>query len=165
MNKNVLVLNSDFSPLHICSTQRAFILSLTDKVDVLRHYDSYMCSATEMYKVPSVIRLKNYIHRPYRDVQLTKKNVHIRDNYTCQYCGKQSKDLTVDHIIPIKKKGSFAWDNLVSCCKKCNNKKDCKTLEESGMVLKSKPKKPSFAIFFKMKHSSNQYWQDFLPNW
>ena len=43
----------------------------------------------------------------------------------CYYCGKpfESKDLTMDHIIPLARGGRSTKDNIVTCCKACNTKK------------------------------------------
>ena len=37
--------------------------------------------------MPSIIRMLYYIRRPMQKVALTKKNILLRDDYTCQYCG------------------------------------------------------------------------------
>jgi 5-methylcytosine-specific restriction protein A len=43
----------------------------------------------------------------------------------CYYCGGlfKPKDLTMDHIVPLARGGRSTKDNLVTCCKDCNNKK------------------------------------------
>jgi 5-methylcytosine-specific restriction endonuclease McrA len=43
----------------------------------------------------------------------------------CYYCGniQKPKDLTMDHIVPLARGGKSTKDNLVTCCKECNNKK------------------------------------------
>ena len=43
----------------------------------------------------------------------------------CYYCSKlfKPKDLTMDHIVPLARGGRSTKDNLVACCKECNNKK------------------------------------------
>jgi 5-methylcytosine-specific restriction endonuclease McrA len=43
----------------------------------------------------------------------------------CWYCGLQVgfKNLTMDHVIPLSRGGRSTKDNLVPCCKECNNKK------------------------------------------
>jgi 5-methylcytosine-specific restriction endonuclease McrA len=43
----------------------------------------------------------------------------------CYYCGRllEPKDLTMDHIIPLARGGRSTKENLVPCCKECNNKK------------------------------------------
>jgi len=43
----------------------------------------------------------------------------------CYYCAKpfKPKDLTMDHLVPLARGGRSTKDNLVTCCKECNNKK------------------------------------------
>lgn len=64
--------------------------------------------------------------------------LHKRDGGRCGYCGIHTspKEGTIDHIIPVSKGGQTIWTNVVWCCKKCNCKKDNKSLEESGMQLR-----------------------------
>lgn len=165
MDGKVLVLNSDYYPLHVCNVKRAIILLLSGKVDVLQNHDNrYLASAKELFPIPSIIRLRQYVRRTRSDVQLSRKNIHIRDKYTCQYCGKKLKELTVDHIVPIKRGGKFTWENLVACCHKCNNTKDANTPEEVNMKLLSNPRKPSYPMLLKVKYSNCSEWDDYLPN-
>ena len=64
---------------------------------------------------------------------------------TCWYCGQQVgyANLTMDHVIPLARGGRSTKDNLVPCCKECNNKK--KSLlpvewSEYMEALKTRPK-------------------------
>jgi 5-methylcytosine-specific restriction protein A len=43
----------------------------------------------------------------------------------CYYCGRlfEPRDLTMDHIVPLARGGKSTKENLVTCCKECNNKK------------------------------------------
>ncbi len=43
----------------------------------------------------------------------------------CYFCGKKTafKNLTMDHLVPLARGGLSTKDNLVPCCKDCNNKK------------------------------------------
>ena len=47
------------------------------------------------------------------------------DEGKCYYCGTEvpSKELTMDHIVPIIRGGKSTKNNVVSACKECNNKK------------------------------------------
>jgi 5-methylcytosine-specific restriction endonuclease McrA len=85
---------------------------------------------------------------PYKRIILSRKNILRRDNHKCQYCGS-TVNLTVDHIIPKSKGGEDIWENLVTACIKCNNKKGDRTPEDAKMVLKVSPKKPSHITFIK----------------
>ena len=43
----------------------------------------------------------------------------------CEYCGAEVsvKSLTMDHVIPLARGGRSEKNNLVACCKECNNRK------------------------------------------
>ncbi len=165
MNSRVLVLNQDFSPLMVCSVQRAFILVYLNKSEMVRPANGYkLHSVTQSYAMPSVIRLNRYVHAPYKGVNLTRQNIFKRDNSECQYCGTR-KDLTLDHVIPSSRGGAHSWLNLATACKRCNAKKGDYTPEEAEMTLKKRPHKPSYAIFLKdYANGSVGEWDDFLDS-
>jgi 5-methylcytosine-specific restriction endonuclease McrA len=149
MMSRVLVLNQDFSPLMVCSVERAFILVYLKKSEMVRPANGYkLHSITQSFPMPSVIRLNRYVNAPYKGVNLTRQNIFKRDNNECQYCGTR-KDLTIDHVMPRARAGKDSWTNLVTACKKCNAKKGEHTPEEANMPLKRKPYKPSYSIFLK----------------
>lgn len=155
-------MNGDYTPLNICSKKRAILLVLSNKVDVLKSCDSYMISQREMFAIPSVVRLRYQVRKPYSSIPLSKKNVYVRDYYTCQYCGSHEK-LTIDHVIPLKHGGKSTWENLVTCCFKCNNKKGDTKLEHTTFKLMSQPKKPGADLIFKYSRAHNKDWEDFIP--
>lgn len=43
----------------------------------------------------------------------------------CHYCGRKfpPSTLTMDHVVPLARGGRSVKENLVPCCKECNNKK------------------------------------------
>jgi len=94
-----------------------------------------------------VIRLKSYIKVPYNNINLTRKNILRRDNHRCGYCGRGDLIFTIDHVIPKAKGGKDSWDNLVTACLPCNNKKGDRTPDEANMILRIKPLKPSYIMF------------------
>ena len=57
------------------------------------------------------------------------------DNNSCAYCGKKHSKLELDHVIP-RGKGSDRVDNLVTCCRSCNQAKGNKPIE---VFLKDRP--------------------------
>jgi RRXRR protein/HNH endonuclease len=52
----------------------------------------------------------------------------IRDNYSCQECGKTNCVLEVHHITPRRLKGADTLSNLITLCSKCHNKSKRKSL-------------------------------------
>src|SRR5690606_13459176 len=97
---SVLVLNQNYEPLNVCNVRRAFVLVDKGKAEILEHTEGFLRSTLEAFPSPSVIRLIYMIKRPRPQMRLTRREVFVRDRYTCQYCGKQSRDLTIDHVIP-----------------------------------------------------------------
>jgi hypothetical protein len=91
--------------------------------------------------LPSVIRLLVYKHVPVRLQVTTRRNILVRDAYSCQYCGLKfhGGELTLDHVIPRSQGGKNSWENLVACCRKDNHRKADRTPEEAGMPLLRRP--------------------------
>ena len=106
------------------------------------------------YKIPHVIKLKDYVPLPYNGVVFTRKNIFLRDNYTCQYCGKTG-NLTIDHIVPRSKGGEDVWENVVTCCVRCNNRKGDRMPEEEGMKLIGTPYKPPSSLYLQITRQSS----------
>ena len=163
INNNVtLVLNASYLPLAVCSSKRALCLYFLNKVDVLMNYDQYIYSPSTRIKVPSVIKLKQYVKYNSLEVVLNRKNLLLRDNSSCQYCGSKSS-LTVDHVVPKYKGGSDTWDNLIVACSPCNSKKGNRTPKEAQMKLMKEPKKPNrFMYFNQFVKDRNAGWKDYL---
>lgn len=149
MDGKVLVLNQDFSPLAICSVNRAFLLVFLEKAELLEHDDlNTIHTISDSYKKPTVIKINRYINVPYRGVVLTRQNLFKRDGNSCQYCGSK-EDLTVDHLIPRSRGGRSVWDNLVTACKPCNSRKGDMNPDQVGLTLKRQPFKPTYLMFLK----------------
>ena len=113
--------------------------------------------------VPEIIVLNSYNGYVKLTVRLTRKNIYERDDYTCQYCGRKMKTqlLNFDHILPSSRGGKTTWENIVTSCIKCNNKKSNKTLEESGLKLIRKPHKPSW-VFPQTNFKLPKCWAEFV---
>lgn len=100
-------------------------------------------------------------------MRLTRKEIFNRDHYTCQYCGKRTHDLTLDHVIPRNKGGQHVWDNLVSACKTCNHRKAGRAPQEAHMKLLREPAKPpatSYYLFYDYLERE-EGWRKFIPGW
>lgn len=142
-----LILNASYQPLTLVSWQKALILWFQGKVEVLETYERKVRSASDSFSLPSVIRLTHYV-APQRSTRLrfSRENIYLRDNHTCQYCGKKmvSKELTLDHVVPASKFGRKDWTNMVTACRRCNHKKANRTPLGAGMPLLSEPKIPTW---------------------
>ena len=101
-------------------------------------------SPTISMKIPLVIRLVNYVHIPHCVVKFSRKNVLIRDQYTCQYCDEHfpPSTLTIDHVKPRSRGGTTVWENVATACKKCNAEKRDRTPHEARMFLNVRPRHP-----------------------
>jgi len=55
----------------------------------------------------------------------TRKLLMKRDGDFCWWCGKPLtiENSTIDHVLPQKLGGTSRKNNLVICCRRCNNKK------------------------------------------
>ncbi len=105
----VLVLNASYEPLHIVSVRRALVLLLKEKAELVEAAERTLRSVEEAHPWPLVIRLVSYVRIPQRlTLPLNRRNVFIRDEFTCQYCGRQPgrAHLTMDHVIPRSRGGA-----------------------------------------------------------
>jgi 5-methylcytosine-specific restriction endonuclease McrA len=139
---NVLVLNYDYTPLNITSTRRGYVLVDKGKAEIIKSAENPIVAGYQTYVRPLIIRLLSYIRFNQRNLKVNRTRIYKRDNHECAYCGSK-KQLTLDHIIPKSRGGGNDWNNLVTCCFKCNLKKANKTPEEAKMVLKVKPYAPT----------------------
>ena len=144
-----LVLNADFRPLSyyplsLCSWQDAVKSVFLKRVSVIESYNQKVHSPSISFFLPSVISLKEYT-APKRKPALTRFNVFLRDNFTCQYCQNRfpTNELTFDHLIPRCLNGKTSWNNVVSACTNCNLKKGRRLLKFTDMKLIKEPNRPS----------------------
>ena len=150
MAVDVLVLNASHEVLQILPMRKAIKLLFKQSAEVEHSVEGqYLHSVDQKLELPSVIRLKNYVRYVRKPVPYSKKNVLIRDNYVCQYCGESNAKMTVDHIVPQCKGGENSWTNTVACCVKCNSLKANLSLAKIGFVLARKPKQPPPLSFIK----------------
>ncbi|MDO8577798.1 MAG: HNH endonuclease [Dehalococcoidales bacterium] len=142
-NLPVLVLNQSYEPLHVCRVRRAIVLMYENKAEMLENGSGHLHTANLDIPVPSVIRLAIMVRRPHRkDRKMTRFEIFKRDRYKCQYCGKESKQLTLDHVMPRFRGGEHTWENVVSACVHCNRIKAGRTPHEARMKLLSQPGPP-----------------------
>ena len=135
-----LVLNASYEPLNITTWRRAIILMLKGKAESLEEDSTFTIHHGK--KLPTVIRLRYYVKVPYREVALTRKNILLRDNNSCQYCNYKGSELSIDHVIPRSRGGTDNWENVATACLRCNVQKGNKTPEEANMPLLRNPFRP-----------------------
>ena len=132
---STLVLGSDyhpvnFLPLSTIGWETAIKLYFLDKVNVIEWYEDWKIHSARLeMSVPAVVVVKNnFKRRRLGPMKFTKHNLFLRDLYTCQYCLEtfQTRELTVDHVVPYSHGGKTSWDNCVAACHSCNSKKGSK---------------------------------------
>ena len=159
----VLLLNQNYEPVTVVSAKKAIILLVLQKVELIEKRDQLVRSQFLALPLPSVIRLTCYIKVPRKRVELNRANIFRRDDYRCQYCSTRKGPLTIDHIMPKTRGGVDSWENLVSACVKCNNKKGNRTPAEADFVLLKKPKRPMYLFFMQYFIGiSEEAWKPYL---
>jgi 5-methylcytosine-specific restriction endonuclease McrA len=128
---------------------------------VLRGGDNRLTGKQSIIKTSSIIAVKGEVSakRRNRPPSLNNRELFRRDRFMCAYCGiilTESK-LTRDHIVPKSKGGANAWMNVVTCCSKCNQKKDDRPLEQTGMQLLYAPYVPSRAEYLLLQNRNVLY--------
>ena len=159
-----LVLNKCWTPISIMPVKKAITKVMSDLARIVdpddyqlytfedwmnlpvREGDLFISTSHSKVRVPEIIVLQEYEKLPQREVKLSRRNLLIRDNYTCQYTGKRitMDTATMDHVIPRSKGGGSTWENLVMCCLDINAKKADRTPDEAGLNLLKKPERPKW---------------------
>lgn len=156
-NSKCLVLNADYTPLTIINWQRALVWSIKNQenrnigVEIIDFYkNDYIVGVNKSFPIPAVVKTAKYFRINNQKVNFSRKNLFVRDCFTCQYCGVKPdmKYLTYDHVIPKSlwknKQGSpTTWTNIVTACVNCNRKKGNKTPQQAQMTLRSLPTIPN----------------------
>ena len=142
MPRKVLVLNSTYEPVNVCSTRRAVVLLLKGKAEMVEANGAVLRSERASVRVPLVIRLSSYVKLPRAESRrLSRRAVLARDGYRCQYCGS-TQHLTVDHIVPRSRGGTTSWENVITSCAPCNVRKGACLPSEVGMSVSRRPRPP-----------------------
>lgn len=161
----VLLLNQNYEPLNVCPARRAIVLVDKGKAEMLENGAGYVHTETRVFSLPSVIRLMYHVRRPIPTRRLSRREAFLRDRYRCQYCGKESRDLTIDHVVPRVRGGKHEWENVVAACSHCNHKKAGRTPAEAGMSLLSQPRVPvmtPYTLFLPYLEVRAE-WRKFVP--
>ena len=164
MSEAVLILNQNYEPLNVCGVRRALVLILGEKAQTLELGEGEWRSVSESFPIPSVIRLLYLVKRPLFTRRLSRREVFWRDRFTCQYCGKQTKELTLDHVTPRVLNGPHTWENVVAACVPCNHRKAGRTPAQANMRLLTEPQAPRANPYYHLMHRSLPgEWEAYLP--
>ena len=161
---HVLVLNASYEPLNITTWRRAVVMLLKGKAEGLEHDPTSLLRPDQMR--PTVIRLRQFVRVPYRQLPLTRRNVFQRDGHACQYCGYSGDKLSIDHVQPRSRGGVDSWDNVTTACLPCNVRKGNRTPREAGMSLNRPPHRPLSSLSFEanrqIRAGRNAEWAKYL---
>lgn len=141
-----LVLDQGYLPHRIVGWKRAVTMLFEGKVEVIEEYEEDIRSISISIKMPAVVRLLGAIRGRKKAIKFSRINVMTRDKYRCQYCGEKlsMNKLNYDHVVPRSRGGRTVWENIVTACYPCNEKKGDRTPAEAGMRLLKKPVKPTY---------------------
>jgi hypothetical protein len=155
----VLVLNTSLQPLSVIPERRLVVLLSKQKVafvdDRVRQVIEEGIIARQVHtEEPVIVQLLANVRVPRMILRPTRANIMLRDEETCQYCGKHSRDLTLDHVLPRSRGGQSTWENLVACCRACNGRKGNRLLKDAGMHLIKQPRplNQEYAGFFLLRY-------------
>ena len=153
--ERVLLLNADYSYLTVINWRRAVCLMFQNKVEILKPGTREVANSGRTYviTIPQILRLIKLVRSIYKNrVPFTKKNVIIRDNWACVYCGNDDrKNLTIDHMVPRSRGGKDNFENCLASCIKCNNKKGNRTPREANMFPRKQPYQPTISEFLTLR--------------
>jgi 5-methylcytosine-specific restriction endonuclease McrA len=165
VNLQVLLLNQNYEPLNVCPVRRAVVLLGKGKAELLENGMGYLRTARQAIEVPSVIRLMYHVRRPIPARRLTRRELFHRDRRQCQYCGTETRELTLDHVMPRVRGGKHVWENVVTACTVCNHRKAGRTPHEAGMRLRTEPRPPPATPYYLFLPylEQRQEWRKFVP--
>ncbi|MGH7641887.1 MAG: HNH endonuclease [Candidatus Dormibacteria bacterium] len=126
----VLLLNASLQPLNVISRRRLVVLLTKERVAFLDDAVQAMVVEELAQRRFSdgviLVRLLRNIVVPRRMLRPNRRNLLLRDEHCCQYCGLHAApaELTIDHVIPVSRGGNpSSWENQVVACKRCNSRK------------------------------------------
>ena len=196
IQSSVLALNRHYLAVHILPVPRAFCLLYKGAAEVIsvesgvyHSYDfdqwlescllrealgersadaDWIRSVNFEIQVPRLIRLLRYDRLPRNAVKFNRRNIFLRDENCCQYCGRRlgAHKLSLDHVLPKSRGGPTTWENIVCCCLDCNVRKGGRTPHEAGMKLMKIPFKPARnpLLFHHLGSRKYESWQAFLTD-
>ncbi len=159
LDQSIVVFSKNYLPISQIPLRRAIVLLITGRAEPLDLFAGpvwQVRSPSVALEVPSYIRLlQGSRERPWKLPAVNRREVFRRDHHRCQYCGA-TRDLTIDHVLPLSRGGGHTWENVVAACQSCNQRKGNRTPEEAHMTLKTKPKPPVHPTV----HFAEKFWRN-----
>jgi 5-methylcytosine-specific restriction endonuclease McrA len=145
MTIRTLLLTPWMTPYRVISYERAIVLSFLGKVEVVEEYDELVRAPSLTIRAPAVVRQCRGRKAGKVRVTFSRLNVFVRDGFTCQYCRStlDPRALNLDHVMPRSRGGATSWENVVTSCYPCNQRKAGRTPEEASMALMKRPVRPA----------------------
>lgn len=184
LERATLVLNRSWRPVHVTTVRRALCMLFREAARVVepetlstytfgewldqpvRDEALVIRSPSVRLPAPEIVLLIHYDRVPCHEAPFTRRNLFLRDEFTCQYCGKKcnSDHLSVDHVLPRSRGGNTSWENCVLACVICNAKKADRTLKEVGFRLLRPPVRPRWTPYLNLRPSQRMdSWSRFAP--
>jgi 5-methylcytosine-specific restriction endonuclease McrA len=170
LQRPTLVLNRSWLPVHVTTVRRALCTVFRDAARIvcpetlatydfegwlevpIRRKEDTIRSPRVQISAPEIILLARYNRVPSHCAPFTRRNLFLRDDFTCQYCGKRSPAdrLSIDHIQPRSRGGLTSWENCVLACRRCNARKADKPPKSAGLRLLRKPMQPRWTPYLNL---------------
>jgi 5-methylcytosine-specific restriction endonuclease McrA len=155
---SVIVLNRNYEFWTEASIHKVLTWFVQDKIEiVVTHETEEIGSLSFRIKMPLVVRLLNFVgFKPKSEkIPFSQEAVFHRDSNVCQYYHDwvldkngmmipakrhryrcTAEDRTIDHVIPLCRKGTGDFRNCVCACRTCNEiLKKNQTPTEAGLQL------------------------------
>jgi hypothetical protein len=179
IHKSCLILNADYTPMGIIDWKKAMVWSFRygnngfGRIEIIEYHETdIVITSSGPIKIPSIIKTNRYFKILNKRVNFSRKNVFIRDDFTCQYCNNKFPitKLTYDHVIPKSlwklNSSPTCWTNIVTACIQCNFKKSNKTPSQANMPLQKEPFVPQKSMkYLPLAHQLNTILKDFPKEW
>ncbi|MEZ6036845.1 MAG: HNH endonuclease [Planctomycetota bacterium] len=184
LQRATLVLNRSWRPVHVTTVRRALCMVFREAARIVCPesmatfaFDEWLeqplppgrhalRSPSVAINVPEVVLLRHYDRIPCHEAPFTRRNLFLRDDFTCQYCGIRAPNdrLSVDHVLPRSRGGTTSWENCVLACIHCNARKADRTLKEAGLRLLRPPVRPRWTPYLNLRPSQRmESWARFTP--
>jgi 5-methylcytosine-specific restriction endonuclease McrA len=184
LDRATLVLNRSWRPVHVTTVRRALCMVFREAARIVcpeslsiytfdewteqpvRLADRAIRSPRIRIRAPEVVLLVHYDRIPCHEAPFTRRNLFLRDDFTCQYCGRRcsTDHLSVDHVLPRSRGGATSWENCVLACVGCNARKADRTLKEAGLHLLRPPVRPRWTPYLNLRPSQRMdSWARFAP--